>query len=122
MLTIHAAEREGQKVFRVVLKGAPERVLDLCTTMTKEMRQAVDDQLEKLMGQGKRVLCFAEKFIDDLAADFKFEGTSQDDANFSFSGLEFVGLVGLEDPPKNGVADAIAKVRRAGARTIMVTG
>jgi len=123
MLTVHSAAGPGSaQAFRVVVKGAPERVLDLCTTMPPMQRAQVDAQLEDLMSQGKRVLCFAEKMLDDLAPDFKFEYNSPEDSNFSIAGLEFCGLVALEDPPKKGVAESIVKVRAAGARTIMVTG
>merc|ERR1719421_23932 len=74
------------------------------------------------MSQGKRVLCFAEKFLTDIPADYVFEGTGPDDANFPMDSFHLCGLVALEDPPKKGVPDAIEKVRRAGGVTIMVTG
>jgi sodium/potassium-transporting ATPase subunit alpha len=121
MLTAHAQLVRGSPAFRLVLKGAPERVLALCA-VEPELRARVEATLESLMGEGKRVLCFAEKWLDNVDPSFRFSGNSPEDANFSMSGFDFVGLIALEDPPKRGVVDAVEKVRRAGARTIMVTG
>merc|ERR1719502_2180374 len=74
------------------------------------------------MGEAKRVLCFAERSFEDLPADFKFEGSTVADANFPFVNFEFSGLVALEDPPKEGVVDAVQTVFRSGAVPVMVTG
>merc|ERR1719181_1238450 len=74
------------------------------------------------MTQGKRILCFAEKWIEDTPPGFEFTGSGPEDVNFPMDNFAFCGLCALEDPPKAGVVDAIEKVRGAGARTIMVTG
>eukprot|EP00929_Paragymnodinium_shiwhaense_P000366 TRINITY_DN100610_c0_g1_i1.p1 TRINITY_DN100610_c0_g1~~TRINITY_DN100610_c0_g1_i1.p1 ORF type:complete len:1143 (-),score=295.69 TRINITY_DN100610_c0_g1_i1:104-3532(-) len=104
-----------------ILKGAPERVLDMCDA-PEELRTRIEAALEELMGQGKRVLCFAELTLEESSPTAEFRGSCADDASFPMQGFAFRGLIALEDPPKEGVADAVEKVRKAGARTIMVTG
>lgn len=106
-----------------VLKGAPERVLAMCDLRDGE-RVAVEKHLENLMSQGKRVLCFADRELAaiDYPRGYAFCGSGPEDANFPITGFRFRGLVALEDPPKEGVSDAVVRVARAGARTIMVTG
>jgi sodium/potassium-transporting ATPase subunit alpha len=47
---------------------------------------------------------------------------SADDNNFPTSGLRFVGLMSMIDPPRAAVPDAVAKCRSAGIKVIMVTG
>jgi magnesium-transporting ATPase (P-type) len=121
MLTVHSSQRDGKTGFRMLLKGAPERVMALCTLPSHQLAEA-ELTLETLMSQGKRVLCLAEKFLTDLPLDFQFEGSGPDDANFPMDGFDLCGLVALEDPPKRGVPEAIEKVRNAGGVTIMVTG
>eukprot|EP00929_Paragymnodinium_shiwhaense_P080125 TRINITY_DN41766_c0_g1_i2.p2 TRINITY_DN41766_c0_g1~~TRINITY_DN41766_c0_g1_i2.p2 ORF type:complete len:531 (-),score=121.21 TRINITY_DN41766_c0_g1_i2:71-1663(-) len=121
MLTVHWQLREHSFAFRMVLKGAPETVLDHCS-LNAAQRQELDVQLEELMKQGKRVLCLAEKWLTDLPADFKFSGASSETLNFSMEAMDFVGLVAMEDPPKPGVPDSIARIKKAGGVTVMVTG
>mmetsp|Transcript_65872 Transcript_65872/g.117046 ORF Transcript_65872/g.117046 Transcript_65872/m.117046 type:complete len:1110 (+) Transcript_65872:140-3469(+) len=122
MLTVHSAsDRVGSPRHRVVVKGAPERVLALCN-MEPALAANINAACEGLMEQGKRVLCFAESWLHDLPLGFHFEGSSADDTNFPLSSLNFVGLVGLEDPPKAGVEEAVVAMLNAGARTVMVTG
>lgn len=121
MLTVHACKNQVGASHRVVVKGAPERVVELCS-LEPSVRADITEACEGLMRQGKRVLCFAEVWLHDVPLGFKFEGSSAQDANFQIHSLNFVGLVALEDPPKDGVKDAIEAMSRAGSRTIMVTG
>merc|ERR1719310_1910689 len=120
MLTIHKGQPDG-KGFRTLLKGASERVLERCN-LEATQRKSVNAKMEELMGQGKRVLCIAEKFINDKPADFQFKGATLEDVNFSMDGFTFCGLVAIEDPPKEGVPESVAKMRDAGTVTVMVTG
>ena len=50
---------------------------------------------------------------------FKFDG---DDPNFPLTGLRFIGLMSMIDPPRAAVPDAVSKCRSAGIKVIMVTG
>ena len=55
----------------------------------------------------------------EYPVDYPF---SKSGVNYPSSGYCFVGLVSLEDPPKNGVRQAIGKLRLAGIKVMMVTG
>jgi len=123
MLTIHGSASE--KRYFSILKGAPERVLKFTTISEDTASMAkIEQQLADLMGQGRRVLCIAKKEMSgsEIPAGNKFEGTTSTDCNFPMKDFEFVGLYGIEDPPKKGVDDAVIMAQRAGVKVVMVTG
>jgi len=117
MATFH--EQNGG--YYVAVKGAPEAVLDACTRQyagdgEDETRDLSDEEREEwvqknteLAGRGLRMLAVAEREA----------GTSDEDP---YNDLTFVGLVGLLDPPRDDVADAIRDCKHAGMRVVMVTG
>ncbi|KZC10668.1 Sodium/potassium-transporting ATPase subunit alpha, partial [Dufourea novaeangliae] len=119
----------GKKHF-VFFKGAPERVLERCSTVAfgNETRP-LDDEIKKaytescyvLANNGERVLGFADL---DLSASaypprFIFKG---DPPNFPLQNLRLIGLISMMDPPRPTVPDAVYKCRCAGIKVIMVTG
>jgi len=98
---------------RVMVKGAPERVLDMCNAPAG----LVDNgrELARQMARcGYRVLAVAEGRAP--------EGLTGSEAPPPPAGLTFLGLVGMIDPLRQGVREAVAEARRAGVGTIMVTG
>ncbi len=95
---------------QVLVKGAPDAVLPCCIIPETALRA-----LEDLAARGLRILAIAARSLD---ADENAPANA-DDAE---RGLDLLGLVALEDPPREGVADAIAACRRAGIRVSMVTG
>ncbi len=110
-----------------VVKGAPEAVLAGCThvmegetvaALTAARRQAILEQVTRLAADGLRVLAMAEKDlpVDEHAAGENFEQEAVE------SELTLAGLVGLQDPPRPEVRQALATCRRAGVRAIMITG
>ncbi|KAJ9064713.1 hypothetical protein DSO57_1027492 [Entomophthora muscae] len=112
------------------LKGAPERVLRLCSTilvngesipLTEAHKQQFQETYETMAGKGHRVLAFAQLQLpgDQFPADFVFDKKLN---NYPTTDLTFVGLTSLEDPPKHGVREAIGRCRSAGIRVMMVTG
>jgi sodium/potassium-transporting ATPase subunit alpha len=128
-MTIHEKEHEHGSL-TLYVKGAPERVLTLCDTiLTEKGTVPLTDQHNTLFqetysfmaGQGHRVLAFAQLLLPekDYPHDFTFDQASK---NYPMSGMTFVGLVSLEDPPKHGVREAIGKCRSAGIKVMMVTG
>ena len=91
------------------VKGAPERVLSMCANLDAEMWQQRADTLAR---QGLRVLALAERTED---ADTIDAATLE-------SGLTFLGLVGLIDPPRAEAIEAVADCRAAGIKVKMITG
>jgi len=114
---------------RLYMKGAPERVMARCETILLRgetvpigpLAAAQEGFSTQLASKGERVLGFAYLDLDPsrFPAGFKF---NMDEVNFPTSGLTFVGLVSLIDPPRPGVQESIAICKKAGIRVIMVTG
>ncbi|MGB8503455.1 cation-translocating P-type ATPase [Mycobacterium sp.] len=96
----------------IAAKGAPEAIADLCHFSSEKLEQ-LTAQVEQATANGQRV----------LAAAFAYFGTAAElpaeQHDFDF---EYLGLVGLHDPVRPGVADAVAECRHASVRTIMITG
>ncbi|CAB3397184.1 unnamed protein product [Caenorhabditis bovis] len=116
--------------YLLVMKGAPERILDVCSTMMVDgMELPLDDKLRadfntaylELGGMGERVLGFCDfKLpVDQFPKGFKFDS---EEPNFPLKNLRFVGLMSMIDPPRAAVPDAVAKCRSAGIKVVMVTG
>ncbi len=90
-------------------KGSPESIINLCDVNEKE----IENNLLKLQEKGLRVIAVAfreyqkEEDIEDNLKDIK---------------LNYVGLVGLIDPPRETVSKDIALCKKAGVRVVMITG
>jgi magnesium-transporting ATPase (P-type) len=91
------------------VKGAPDAILPRCVT-----DGAAAAALDRLAGQGLRVIAVARRAAGAVPA-----GAEADQAERE---LELLGLVGLEDPPRPGAAEAIGACRRAGIKVGMITG
>jgi len=127
-LSIHEIPDDTR--YLLVMKGAPERILDRCTKimiqgeeqeMTEEYKTKFNDAYMELGGMGERVLGFAHSYLDagEFPKGFNFDA---DEMNFPTEALTFVGLMSMIDPPRAAVPDAVAKCRSAGIKVIMVTG
>lgn len=95
----------------VAAKGAPEAIATLCR-LDAAARQALTEGTEQLAGLGMRVLAVARATHDG-------PGLPASQEEFAFS---LLGLVGLADPLRPGVAAAVAECRTAGIRVVMITG
>ena len=126
-VSIHEDSNDG---YFLVMKGAPERILSMCSSILVEgkevsiddnVRRAYDAAYVELGGMGERVLGFCDFKLPtrDFPRGFEFNA---DDVNFPLTGLRFVGLMSLIDPPRAAVPDAVTKCRSAGIKVIMVTG
>ena len=102
----------------VAVKGAPEEVLRNCARWARSTGEAELDGAarrrilsanDRMAGEGMRVLGLACKTLDA-------------DAEASWDGLTWAGLVGLIDPIRSGVREAIALCHQAGIRPVMITG
>ncbi|XP_050457527.1 sodium/potassium-transporting ATPase subunit alpha-like [Cataglyphis hispanica] len=114
----------------VCFKGAPERVLERCSTiaygnetktLNEETRIAYTKSCYTLANNGERVLGFADLELSTKAfpVNYRFEA---DPPNFPLENLRLIGLIAMMDPPRPTVPDAVYKCRCAGIKVIMVTG
>ena len=97
--------------FVIAAKGAPEAIADLCHLDAAD-RAALTQSVDAMAAEGLRVLgvaraSFAGKVWPDSQHDFAFS---------------FVGLVGLADPLRASVPDAVSECRSAGIKVVMITG
>jgi len=130
MVTINKDSTRSDGGLRVCMKGAPERVLDRCSTIMMEGesrpmsdadKATINERLQTLMEGGERVLGFAQMSLDatEYPAGFEFD---TENPNFPLEGLTFVGLLALLDPPRESVPSSIKTCQSAGVQVIMVTG
>ena len=109
----------------IVVKGAPDLVLDLCTNyqamndevkkMDAKMKKRIIDANDAMTANALRVLGLAYRVERDVPNG---EITPQQVEK----NLVFVGLIGMIDPPRMEVAPALDRARHAGIRTVMITG
>ena len=127
MATFHRMQDEaGKDVIRCFAKGAPDQLLDRCTTVLDQDLQVVtaDDAFRerymvenaRLGEQGLRVLATARKDFDPATFDPKADLLEQ------IQGLTSLSLVGIVDPPRPQAKAAIAEARSAGIKVRMITG
>jgi len=107
MSTVHETAR-GRMLYA---KGAPEVVLPMCATLEAAQRESLRRAMDDMAERGLRILALAWR---ELPAGTPREHWEER--------LQLAGLVGLEDPPRAEVPEAIARCRAAGIRVIMVTG
>ncbi len=118
MTTIHKTHMG----YRIITKGAPDVLLKRCKQIYQDGKLIPLDnnilkQLEKqnlqMAQKALRVLAISYLDVDNLpnVIDSKIE-----------QNLIFVGLIGMIDPPREGVKEAVATCRKAGIKTVMITG
>lgn len=134
--------KHGSTLVRVVMKGAPERVLQHCDSILsaggmRELsindRHLIDRQIAYFAQRGERVLAYAEKWVQKSIFDEDDDSGDLSASTSSFSSkkeqffhcvgrLSFIGLLSLTDPPREGVPDAIRTLKAAGIKVLMITG
>lgn len=107
----------------ICTKGAPDLLMDICSYVlwdgkvvpfTSTLKRKCAEAGEAMAGSALRVLGLAYKDV---------RPTDQcDSENDVENGLVFIGLAGMIDPPRREVKEAIATCRRAGIKTVMITG
>ena len=109
--------QESAKQYRYITKGAPEVLIDKCTKIlinekiqpiTNMQRNKIRQENLKMANDALRVLAVAYKDIKDR--------------NEKIDDLIFVGLIGMIDPPREGVKEAVECCKKAGIKTVMITG
>lgn len=109
MITVVWQDKTGTKVF---VRGAPEEVLERCNLEAREKEQ-IRKIFEEYARQGLRIIAFGEKgVVYKKGIDRKL---LEEDLNF-------LGVVGIYDPPRKEVKDAVKAASDAGIKIVMVTG
>ncbi|HKA54757.1 MAG TPA: cation-translocating P-type ATPase [Candidatus Binatia bacterium] len=118
--------RRGEQLWAFA-KGAPEVILDRCThvrtargveTLTVSGRASMAEANALMANEALRVLALAERRVGDGPG---FTELTVSDESLE-RGLTLLGLVGLQDPPRDEAREAIRRCKRAGIRTVMITG
>lgn len=108
MATLHRMDREES----ILLKGAPETVLQRCMLSEVE-RNGIVEMIETYARQGLRIIAFAHQ--RSISDDFLLQDEQ-------IEGYTFVGLMGMMDPPRTEAHDAIRICQGAGITVKMITG
>ena len=95
----------------VYTKGSPEKIIALCS-LTEEERGIAEADIVSLQKRARRVIAFAHKYVKELPKD-------RADAE---SGMSFDGFVGIADPLRAEVYDAVRACKTAGIEVKMLTG
>lgn len=111
-LKIMSVVRQEENKKMVYVKGAPESILGRCINIDKNKLEEIEKVFEQYAKQGLRVIALAQKEVTD-------NPKTRTDAE---SKLNLLGFVGISDPPRMEVKDAIKMAEVAGIRTIMITG
>ena len=104
----------------VLLKGAPERILEMCCTQRSGGEARALDRLaweraaEELAARGQRVLAFAARSLPFAQQNLSFDDMEGE--------ATLLGLAGFIDPPRAEAIQAVADCRAAGIRVVMITG
>jgi Ca2+-transporting ATPase len=109
---IHVWQNPASNTLHVACKGAPETVLSLCQA-NATLAKTIHDDGKAMAEQGLRVLAVAQGQWPEGKA------LPEDPSAF---GMTLLGLVGLEDPLRPGVPQAINDAHTAGIRVLMITG
>ncbi|CAF0982594.1 unnamed protein product [Adineta steineri] len=138
--SIHSTSDNDDR-YLLVMKGAPEKILKNCSTIfvdgveigfNEYWKREYQKAFKELSNLGERVLAFADYRLpkEQYPREYSFDCDTinfhvnpyYENFNFPTTGLRFLGLISLIDPPRVNVAQAVNKCRTAGIRIIMVTG
>jgi len=128
MTTIHRLDEDGRAgsggaEYIAYVKGAPDVMLPLCDTLLENgapvplspgRRSHVDNVIRDLGGEGLRVLAVAYRHFDSIPDELDPDAVEKN--------LVLIGLVAMIDPARPEVGPAVEQARKAGIRTVMITG
>lgn len=121
----------GGKSQRLLVKGAPEAIIDRCTHclvggdgkrvgMTKKLASLLGQEVVDYGNRGLRVIGLAS--IDNFSNPLAKKAKTTEEYQQLEQGMTFLGLCAMLDPPRPEVADSIRKCREAGIRVVVITG
>lgn len=114
MMSVLAENRQGEGL--VVTKGAVEIILPKCVgvmlgdktvTMTVTLREDIEKAASGMAKRGLRVIAIGYKFQNEILTEDSFV---------------FIGLTAMMDPPRKEAKEAVSKCKKAGIKTVMITG
>ena len=117
MATLHHSHQGTACIY---LKGAPERVLEMCTHQRSLQGEEPLDKscwltaIDAMASKGQRVLAIAAKRVSHEQVEMNFDDVEQD--------LVMLGMFGLIDPPREEAIEAVRLCSNAGVRVKMITG
>ncbi len=119
MTTIHKTANG----YRIITKGAPDVLLKRCKqiyhngkveTLTQTYMKSIEKQNLEMADKALRVIAISYLDVKELPTKIESQTIEQN--------LIFVGLIGMIDPPREGVKQAVATCKKAGIKTVMITG
>lgn len=128
MMSVLAQRKDGKGF--LFTKGAPESILDQCTRaeidgsvvpLTAAIKQAIQDRFVAYGRDGLRTLALAYIAKEEVHPSHYSSESAADYGQFE-QDLIFVSLIGMLDPPRPEVRDAVAQCKAAGIRVICITG
>lgn len=102
--------RSNNNTYELFVSGAPEEIFAICNNDIEPAKNNLISETNK----GRRVIGIASKLLNPGEEKLEF--------NKLENNLNFIGLISFEDQPRPGVAETIELAKRAGIRTIMITG
>lgn len=126
---------DSEPAIWMLVKGAPDVLFPACTTVMQSngsclpfdhnARRRLLALQEEWSTQGQRVLALCRRSLNDVKLNMIHATSANDVEELMYAELQnltLVSLVGIRDPPRADVPNAVAKIRRAGVRVFMVTG
>lgn len=105
----HVWKRNGEVI--VASKGSPEKIISI-SHLRDDEKKIIEEEIYKMSTKGLRVLAVGKKVLKEEELP-----NSLDEIN-----LDFVGLIGLLDPPREGIKEDIESCVKAGVKVVMITG
>lgn len=110
----YMATQHSGEAARIVVKGAPEVILQRCSLGDEETLERIKAAVRRMGEQGIRVLAVASKSAGPAGRELTEEDVQD--------GLSFIGLIGMIDPPRAESIEAIKRCHQAGIQVKMITG
>lgn len=118
MTTINRAGKE----YFVASKGAVEVILSKCSNLNEKEKQEILKKNDQMAKRALRVLAIATKHFDKKQNTLGVKSQNTPDVESIENDLTFLGLVGMMDPPRKEVKEAIQTCKNAGIKVVMITG
>jgi Ca2+ transporting ATPase len=121
----------ADKTKKLLVKGAPESILERCThclvgssgkrvELREKLRSLLDQEVTDYGNRGLRVMALAS--VDNVTSKLTVKAKTSKEYTQLEQGMTLLGLVGMLDPPRPEVAQSIRECREAGIRVVVITG